>query len=50
MERSGLGVTVLTTTRRARNACDISWMDGAATADGEYLGDWTQETDWSRPD
>lgn len=43
-------ITVLTTTRRARNACDISWRGGAATADGEDLGDWTRETDWSRPD
>ncbi|MEX2473315.1 MAG: hypothetical protein WEA34_14090 [Gemmatimonadota bacterium] len=43
-------ITVTTTTRRARNACDISWEEGAATADGEDLGDWTHETYWSRPD
>lgn len=43
-------ITVVTTTRRARNACEIAWREGAATADGEDLGGWTQETDWSRPD
>lgn len=43
-------ITVTTTTRRARNACDISWGEGAATADGEDLGGWTHEADWSRPD
>jgi hypothetical protein len=43
-------ITVLTTTRRARTARDISWRDGAATAPKEDLGDWSRGTDWSRPD
>lgn len=41
-------ITVMTTTRRARNARDISWRDGAT--DGDVLGGWAPETDWSRPD
>lgn len=42
--------TVVTTTRRIRNACDISCEEDTTIVDGEDLGDWTRGADWSRPD